>query len=38
MKICVIGAGYVGLPTAACFAEYGNLVSCYDFDEEYGIV
>lgn len=34
MKICIIGAGYVGLPTAACFAEYGNLVSCYDYDEE----
>lgn len=34
MKICVIGAGYVGLPTAACFSEYGNTVSCYETDVE----
>ncbi len=30
MQICVIGAGYVGLVTAACFAETGNKVYCVD--------
>ncbi len=32
MKICVIGAGYVGLVTAACLAEMGNSVICFDVD------
>jgi UDPglucose 6-dehydrogenase len=30
VKICVIGAGYVGLVTAACFADLGNEVVCID--------
>ncbi|NPA15101.1 MAG: UDP-glucose/GDP-mannose dehydrogenase family protein [Deferribacteres bacterium] len=30
MKISVIGAGYVGVVTAACFAEFGNEVVCVD--------
>ena len=28
MRICVVGPGYVGLVTAACFAEMGNEVIC----------
>lgn len=33
MKISVIGAGYVGLTTAACLAEIGHTVRCADSDE-----
>ena len=33
MNICVIGAGYVGLVTAACFADLSNAVTCLDIDE-----
>jgi UDPglucose 6-dehydrogenase len=32
MNITVIGAGYVGLVTAVCFAELGNQVTCVDID------
>lgn len=32
MKICMIGAGYVGLVSAACFAEFGWTVVCIDND------
>jgi UDPglucose 6-dehydrogenase len=32
-KICVIGAGYVGLATGTCFADLGNLVTIVDIDE-----
>jgi UDPglucose 6-dehydrogenase len=32
MNICVVGVGYVGLVTAACFAEFGIDVTCVDCD------
>ncbi len=34
MNICMIGAGYVGLVSAACFSEFGWTVACVDTDEE----
>jgi UDPglucose 6-dehydrogenase len=33
-QIAVIGAGYVGLTTAACFAHLGHDVVCADIDEK----
>ena len=32
MNICMIGAGYVGLVSAACFSEFGWTVTCVDKD------
>jgi UDPglucose 6-dehydrogenase len=34
VNISIIGAGYVGLVTGACFSEFGLHVICADADEE----
>ncbi len=34
MDVAVVGAGYVGLVTAACFSKLGNKVMCVDINKE----
>ncbi|HUQ13117.1 MAG TPA: UDP-glucose/GDP-mannose dehydrogenase family protein [Novosphingobium sp.] len=34
MKICMVGAGYVGLVSGACFADFGHEVVCVDSDPD----
>ena len=34
MKLCMIGAGYVGLVSAACFSEFGWTVPCIDTNQD----
>ena len=34
MKICMIGTGYVGLVSGACFSDLGNTVYCVDNDKK----
>jgi UDPglucose 6-dehydrogenase len=32
MRVTMIGAGYVGLVSGACFADFGHQVACVDKD------
>ena len=34
MNVAVVGTGYVGLVSGACFAEMGVHVACVDIDEK----
>ncbi len=34
MKICMIGSGYVGLVSGACFSDLGNTVTCVDINKD----
>ena len=34
MKICIIGSGYVGLVSGACFSDLGNTVTCVDINRK----
>ena len=34
MRIAMIGAGYVGLVSGACFADFGHDVACVDLDAD----
>ena len=33
MKVTMVGSGYVGLVSGACFASFGHTVTCVDVDK-----
>jgi UDPglucose 6-dehydrogenase len=33
MRIAMVGTGYVGLVSGACFSDFGHVVTCIDKDE-----
>lgn len=33
MHVTIVGSGYVGLVTGACFAEFGHSITCVDTDQ-----
>jgi UDPglucose 6-dehydrogenase len=33
-RICIVGSGYVGLVTGACFADFGHEVACVDINAQ----
>jgi len=34
LRITMVGSGYVGLVSGACFADFGHVVTCVDEDPE----
>jgi UDPglucose 6-dehydrogenase len=34
LKIAIIGSGYVGLVSGACFADFGHTVTCVDLNQD----
>ncbi len=34
MRVAMVGSGYVGLVSAACFSDFGHFVCCIDLDRE----